>query len=320
MNNQSPEGIVLQRWPVDHFGSVTSSRPITMGLSGAHVIAVVTEKGEFILRVSASTSHDAVRSLRLLRLVSDHDIAPPLLWTSDDGRATVSVKIPGSLMDTRSDVEARKRAMESIADMLRRLHALPVDDVEPTDPVAAARTVWRAFSARADVPQWILSLADAFDDCEARLASDRRRVLSHNDVNPGNVLWDGQRAWLADWDAAGANHPYYDLATLAMFHAMPDDSANALLSRQEGAVLTENDLAMFSALRTVSGILAGTTSLQSVSNLAALGITTVSEAPTHQQFGKMFAAGKIDLRTESGRGIFGAALLRTAYERRVSNE
>jgi thiamine kinase-like enzyme len=37
-------------------------------------------------------------------------------------------------------------------------------------------------------------------------------VLCHNDMLPANVLDDGQRVWIVDWEYAGMGHPLFDLA------------------------------------------------------------------------------------------------------------
>ena len=39
-------------------------------------------------------------------------------------------------------------------------------------------------------------------------------VSGHNDPNQFNVLYDGDRLWLIDWETAYRNDPYVDLATL----------------------------------------------------------------------------------------------------------
>jgi thiamine kinase-like enzyme len=44
--------------------------------------------------------------------------------------------------------------------------------------------------------------------------------LSHDDVNPTNLVYDGNRLLLLDWDNAGKNEPMYDLATISVF--VPD--------------------------------------------------------------------------------------------------
>ncbi len=44
-------------------------------------------------------------------------------------------------------------------------------------------------------------------------------VSSHNDLNPGNVLFQGDKAWLVDWESAFAADRYVDLAAIANFFA-----------------------------------------------------------------------------------------------------
>jgi len=39
-------------------------------------------------------------------------------------------------------------------------------------------------------------------------------VYGHNDLLPSNLLDDGERLWLIDWDYAGFNSPLFDLANL----------------------------------------------------------------------------------------------------------
>ena len=55
-------------------------------------------------------------------------------------------------------------------------------------------------------------------------------VYGHNDLLPGNILDDGQRLWLIDWDYAGFNSSLFDLANLA--------SNNGLAPEQEDWMLT----------------------------------------------------------------------------------
>ncbi len=55
---------------------------------------------------------------------------------------------------------------------------------------------------------------------------DRALVSSHNDLNPGNVLFDGERLWLIDWETAYRNDPLVDVAILTNFlTATPEQEA-----------------------------------------------------------------------------------------------
>ncbi len=54
-------------------------------------------------------------------------------------------------------------------------------------------------------------------------------VFGHNDLLPSNLLDDGQRLWLIDWDYAGFNSPLFDLANLASNNEVPATSERRLL-------------------------------------------------------------------------------------------
>lgn len=48
-------------------------------------------------------------------------------------------------------------------------------------------------------------------------------VSSHNDLKPENIIFDGERAWLVDWEAAFLNDRYLDLAVVANFVVSNDE-------------------------------------------------------------------------------------------------
>lgn len=69
--------------------------------------------------------------------------------------------------------------------------------------------------------------------CAAYPWADDEQVSSHNDINPFNVLFDGERLWLIDWEIAFRNDPFADVACVANNFAdqVPDaGSADALES------------------------------------------------------------------------------------------
>jgi thiamine kinase-like enzyme len=52
-------------------------------------------------------------------------------------------------------------------------------------------------------------------------------VFAHNDLLPGNIIDDGTRLWLVDWDYAGFNTPLFDLGGLSSnsgFSAVEEDA------------------------------------------------------------------------------------------------
>jgi thiamine kinase-like enzyme len=73
-------------------------------------------------------------------------------------------------------------------------------------------------------------------------------VLTHNDLMPGNLIDDGARLWLIDWEYGGFGAPLFDLATLVVNNALDDAAQEILLAayfrRSPGAALRRRFAAM----------------------------------------------------------------------------
>ncbi|NNE80478.1 MAG: phosphotransferase family protein [Silicimonas sp.] len=56
-------------------------------------------------------------------------------------------------------------------------------------------------------------------------------VIGHNDMLAANVLDDGSRLWLIDWEYGGFNTPLFDLAGLAGNNGLSEDQERAALEQ-----------------------------------------------------------------------------------------
>ena len=54
-------------------------------------------------------------------------------------------------------------------------------------------------------------------------------VFGHNDLLAANIIDDGKRLWLVDWEYAGFNSPLFDLGGLASNSQMSNEAQSALL-------------------------------------------------------------------------------------------
>lgn len=68
----------------------------------------------------------------------------------------------------------------------------------------------------------LFNLADLWDQSP-------ERCFCHHDLNQGNILWDGSRLRLIDWEYARFAHPLFDLATLSCHLDLSDDELQTLL-------------------------------------------------------------------------------------------
>jgi aminoglycoside phosphotransferase (APT) family kinase protein len=300
---------VVRYLPAAVAGTVDEVRFLSSGLSGAGVYGVTCSRGELVLRVQPEPEFGRWdQQLLIMRRAAQAGVAPAILHVDEEERAVVSTRAPGRpLAAALGDPAQRARALDGVVDQLRALHAVSAAGVGERDPVAWLRGLTVAQRPRPGYPAWAGELEPIAGELAAVLEGDRRRVVSHNDLNPGNVVWDGERAWLVDWEVAGLGHPFYDLAALAMFLQLDGAVALGLLAAQEQRPIDSEERATFAALRRLAALLCGLTLLAMVPDLALLP----SPAPTLAEFYAGLRAGELELGSPRGRGAFALALLRT---------
>jgi len=116
---------------------------------------------------------------------------------------------------------------EKIGGILGRLHSLlPAPDEAPDLPVyhweqfCGLNMPWSGTFAQ------MLSLLRQWTDegRAALLLLSSGRVMSHRDLDPKNVLWNGGDPCIIDWEAAGPVHPLQEMAETAL--CWSDDGKN----------------------------------------------------------------------------------------------
>jgi thiamine kinase-like enzyme len=141
------------------------------------------------------------------------------------------------------DVRGR---IPELARLLRAIHAgpeLPARFDSLGVGVAYARLVRERGGAVPVAAQRLLGLA-------ARLRAvfsgpEHDDVPCHNDLLGANVLDDGRRLWIVDWDYAGMGDRFFDLGNLSVNNDFSEADDEALLEAYSGACTS----ARFAALR-----------------------------------------------------------------------
>ena len=140
-------------------------------------------------------------------------------------------------------------------------------------------------------------------------------VLSHNDVNPTNLVYDGSTLLLLDWDVAGPNDRHYDLAAAAVFFRMDDATCHALLAAYDG--LDAAGLpARFHYSRRLVAVLCGTTFLHLAHQGGHAGDASATLASTASlgDFYQRLQTGAVDIATGDDQWAFGLALIKSVKD------
>jgi aminoglycoside phosphotransferase (APT) family kinase protein len=188
---------------------------------------------------------------------------------------------------------------------LQALHALSpfpalVNDYDTTPTFLLRRSALRdgflqRFQAARILPE---SETEELLQLYAQVAGVYRRfdsdmVSSHNDLKPENIVFDGERVWLVDWEAAFLNDRYSDLAVMANFVVTNDAEEELYLRTYFGEAADEYRLARFYVMRQVvhmfyamAFMLLGSADKPSEPN---------AKAPAFRDFHNRFWAGDVNL-------------------------
>ena len=78
------------------------------------------------------------------------------------------------------------------------------------------------------------------------------KVFTHNDFFYKNILDDGKKLWLVDWEYSGFNPPFLDLANLSKNNELSADDDNFILEEYCGDLADSSTIYKFYALKCVS--------------------------------------------------------------------
>jgi thiamine kinase-like enzyme len=122
--------------------------------------------------------------------------------------------------------------LDRLAALVRRCHAEVPRHYRGPTPIFWVFQVLRDYAhtlRNAGAPYDLAPLAAAAEALE-RATGPVEIVFGHNDLLPANLIDDGRRLWLLDWEYAAFNTPLFDLGGLASNAGMTADERTALLA------------------------------------------------------------------------------------------
>jgi aminoglycoside phosphotransferase (APT) family kinase protein len=236
---------VLGTVPVD---GVT---PLAGGFTTAAVFRIKAGGRRYVLRVEGTPSPlRNPHQYQSMRIASGAGITPRLYYADEDSRVAVIDYIEQQPIGSfPGGPPALARAL---GELLRRLQATEVFPYFVDYPAIVAR-LW------AHVCRTGLFAPGVLDPVNERLAGIREAyvwngadsVSCHNDPVPANILYDGKRLWLIDWESAYRNDPLVDIAIMSDHFARSEELQATLLQAWLGRA---PDAALLARLKHVAAL------------------------------------------------------------------
>jgi thiamine kinase-like enzyme len=181
-------------------------------------------------------------------------IAPAVLAFLPEHSCLVTAFVPGvPLADT---VLREPPAMVEIARALRAFHEHAPSLPTSFDVPRIARDYLTLARERDAKPPPAASDAVRLADRIAGALSGPEHAIvpCHNDLLAANLLGDGRRVWLVDWEYAGMGDRYFDLGNLSINNGFTDADDRALLTAYWDESCTDQRFAVLRLMRSMSDV------------------------------------------------------------------
>lgn len=228
---------------------------ITIGRTSSLVFRIVVRGLPYLLKI-ITRAEDPSRHYTSMRAAAKQGLAPQVLYTNVEDHISITDFVEAEPLPA-------SEALVLLPALLRKLHELPPFGRAPfntsctfllnkgsglhgfLDKFQAANLL-----PKVESEEFIARCAEVaalypYDDAEM--------VSSHNDLfKPDNILFNGQRVLLVDWEAAFLNDRYADLAVVANQLVTNDEEEAAYLHEYFGAAPNAYQQARFHLMQQTS--------------------------------------------------------------------
>ncbi len=288
------------------------------GLGSNPVFRIVVRGSAYLLRINMRAG-DVASHYTCMRAAAEAGLAPHVRYTNIEDRISITdfvEAVPFPVTEALVRMPKVLRTLHGLPPFPTRAHHLNTSCTFLLNKEIALEGLIRRFHAAN-----ILSKAQN-DELFARYAqiaaayryNDSEMVSSHNDLfKPDNILFDGGRAWLVDWEAAFLNDRYADLAVVANLVVANDAEEVIYLQGYFGRPPDDYQLARFFLMRQLAHMFYAMAFLMLGSSGEPVDWSEI--LPDFTDFNRRFWSGEIELKTNKTKIAFG----RVHWERLLEN-
>jgi aminoglycoside phosphotransferase (APT) family kinase protein len=287
-------------------GAITS---LMGGVSGASVFRVESRGRHYVLRMEGTASPlRNPHQYASMRIAAEAGIAPRLHYVDEGARVALMDFVAERPLETYPDGPPAL-ALE-LGEMLRRLQETPkfAHFVDYPDIVSLlwAHVCGTGLFAPGVLDAHTQRLADIR---AAYLWNDEDSVSSHNDVLPRNLLFDGKRLWLVDWESAYRNDPLIDVGIVLDNFAPSAEMEEVLLQACLGRAPDKAMRDRLSLTRALTRLYYAGVQFSAVALAPRLAPDTDLAAPTLVEFRQALRDGRLSADAPETRHILGKMYL-----------
>jgi aminoglycoside phosphotransferase (APT) family kinase protein len=240
-------------------------QPIRGGVSGALICRFDVRERNYVLRIEPErvALHHRQRGFACMAAAAAAGAAPPVHYHDPATGVAIMDFVSGRpLAEHPGGAAGLARALGALISKVQATPLFPMLGSFP-EVIGSVLAGMRksSFFAAGQLDPHAEGLARIF----AALSWDASSLVScHNDPNPRNILFDGERVWLIDWEMAFRNDPLVDLAILTTELLEAPELEDVLLEAAFGRMPDGRLRARFGVIRLLTRLYYGCIVLDSL--------------------------------------------------------
>lgn len=213
--------------------------PLTRGMSGASIYKVTVDRHIFVARISShnhwTDAHE--HEFANMQLASNCEVSPHVYYADHESGIVLMKYIETQALQELTAGD--QRAAQSLAKLVARIHHCSEFSAGPKF-FQIAKGLWQNLGTQYRQHDLVSQSGKLLASLAQQLNDPQDIRPAHRDINPYNLLFDGNDYYLVDWEAAAQDNLYLDLATCVnyYFHDKPE-AANYFLEQYFGKALTK---------------------------------------------------------------------------------
>jgi thiamine kinase-like enzyme len=284
---------LLVAFGVNEFEDISQ---LTAGLSSALIFRIVVLGIPYLLRIITLTDAmgDPSHYYRCMKPAAEAGLAPRIWYAGIEDRISITDFIEAKTFP----ISVARMKMPGVIKRLHSMSRFPfrVNFFDFVDGLV--QKFQDAKILPANMTEELFHLYAKISRVYPRNIQDM--VSCHNDLKPENIVFDGDRPWLVDWEAAFLNDRYMDLAIVGNFVVKNDQEEKDYLKNYFDEDVNEYHHARFFLMSQVLHMSYFTFLLLQVS-AGGKPIELNSVIPEFREFHDQMWAGKITLENNEAR-------------------
>ena len=268
---------------------------------------IVVRGSAYLLRINTRAG-DMTRHFSCMQAAAaDAGLAPRVRYASAEDRISITDFVETAPFPATD-------ALRRVPAALRTLHSLPPFPASPFNTTCtfllnkgpALEGFLQNFRTANILPEHDVEelLAQYARVAAAYSSLDPDLAPSHNDLfKPDNMLFDGNRVWLVDWEAAFQNDRYADLAVVANMLVANEAEEQIYLQEYFGAPPDSYQAARFYLMKQLAHIFYAMAFLSLGS--AGKPVDWSEPVPAYNDFQRRFWAREVDLADNQSKTVYG---------------